>query len=121
MSVQTNQFLMYGVKLDPEKLPDGFYDKYESYMNDSAYNTHVEHKNGLFICYDGMSGRFAIAGRVFAKSDDEGCLSGIYEINKLFTEKEKDDISTMLILHLNELLPKDGEWECDYIFLTQYR
>lgn len=61
-----------------------------------------------------MSGRFAIAGRVFAKSDDEGCLGGVYEINKLFSDKEKDDISTMLILHLNELLPKDGEWECDY-------
>lgn len=120
MSVQTNQFLMYGLKLDPKKLTNALYDKYEPFMDDSAFTTTVNHKDGVFCCYDGMSGYFLIVGKVIEKSQDGELIGGPIEITTLLSKNEKVEIAHSIQRNFSELLPL-GEWACDYIFLTQYR
>ncbi len=79
MSVQTNQYLMYGVckpfefkkEWEKENGKD-FYDTFESFMDDNAFNKKINHKDGIFCLYDGMNGKYIIIGRVLEKgSDDE--------------------------------------------------
>ncbi len=80
MSVQTNQYLMYGISLpfefskEWESKNEGkdFYETFEGFMNDSSFNKKINHKDGIFCLFDGMNGKFLIIGRVIEKgSDDE--------------------------------------------------
>lgn len=120
MSTQTNQFLMYGMKLDPDKLTNKLYDKYETFMDDSAYTTTVNHKDGIFACYDGMNGKFLIVGKVIEKSEDGELIDGPIEFDGLLGSKEKGFIKQSIQHNFAELLP-ETEWACSYIFLTKYR
>lgn len=119
MSVQINQYLMYGVQLDAEKLDDDFYDKYESFMDDSAYKSTVNEKDGIFCLYDGMSGNYAIVGKVLQKSSDENLIDGPIEIDYLLSKKQKSEVKESIGRNFYELLPH--EWACSYIFVTNYR
>lgn len=84
MSVQTNQYLMYGInvpikwikKWEKENPDKDWYNTFESFMDDSAFNSKVKHKDGIFCLYDGMSGDFLIIGKVLAKSSDGEHLAG---------------------------------------------
>jgi hypothetical protein len=79
MSVQTNQYLFYGVMKPFEYVKQwekdnnkDFYDTFEGFMDDSAFKKTVTHNDGIFCLFDGMNGKYIIIGRVLEKgSDDE--------------------------------------------------
>lgn len=59
MGVYRTDYLMYGVKVDPKAVD---WDKHEALIEgrpDAAFD----------LIYDGMSGQYAVAGKVIAKSD----------------------------------------------------
>jgi len=63
MGVYRTDYLMYGVKLAFDQVD---YDKHEAEI-------HGEPGAAFDIVYDGMSGKYAVAGKVIARSDgDEG-------------------------------------------------
>lgn len=59
MGVYRTDYLMYGVKIDPERVD---YDKHEAF---------IEGRPGVAfdLVYDGMSGKYAVAGKIIAKAD----------------------------------------------------
>lgn len=66
MGVYRTDYLFWGVKLDPRALGESVYDRFEKEC-DGAPGRRFD------MVYDGMSGRYAVAGRHIAKSDpDEG-------------------------------------------------
>jgi len=79
MSVQTNQYLMYGVAYPYQFVKDweqknekDFYDTFERFMDDNAFNKKTNHVDGIFCLFDGMNGKYIVIGRVLDKgSDDE--------------------------------------------------
>jgi len=78
MSVQTNQYLIYGVSLPytfskewEKQTGKDFYETFEDFMDDSAFSRQVNHKDGIFCLFDGMSGRYIVIGRVIEKGDDD--------------------------------------------------
>lgn len=83
MSVQTNQYLFFGVKKDfnwskewEKETGKDFYETFEDFMDDSAFKKDIHHKDGIFCLYDGMNGKYIIIGRVLAKGcDDEPCIA----------------------------------------------
>lgn len=76
MSVQANQYLIYGAKLDYEKYgkPDDGYDRFEKYC-DSAFKTDDLNPNGLHCLFDGMNGHYIVIGRCIKKSGDGETIS----------------------------------------------
>lgn len=77
MSVQSNTYLMVGVKLDFDAFTAEQRDKIEPY-EDSAFGG-IHHHNGLCAIVDGMNGDYIFIGRVLAKSDDQ---NGNYGFNQ---------------------------------------
>tara|TARA_R110002094_G_C4842409_1_gene206340 strand:+ start:380 stop:733 length:354 start_codon:yes stop_codon:yes gene_type:complete len=69
MSVQTNTYLMIGIKLpyDAKFSDDDEEDKFEDYY-DSAFGG-IKHHNGLCMLLDGMSGDYVIIGKVLKKTE----------------------------------------------------
>lgn len=59
MGVYRTDYLFYGVKVDPEKVD---WDKHEDLINGAP-------GAAFDMVYDGMSGKYAVAGKVIAKSD----------------------------------------------------
>ena len=83
MSVQTNQYLMYGILKDFEwskewekETGKDFYETFEDFMDDSAFNKKITHKDGIFCLFDGMNGKYIIIGRVLDKGSDDDPLIG---------------------------------------------
>lgn len=88
MSTQINQYLMYGIALpytfaeewekaqpkEDNKHPD-FYTHFEGFIQDSAFNDKIVHKEGIFCLFDGRDGRCIIIGRVIARTSDHGFLA----------------------------------------------
>lgn len=76
MSVQANQYLIYGAKLDYKKYgdTDDGYARFEKYR-DSAFRTDDLNPNGLHCLFDGMNGRYIIIGRCLKKSEEGGTIS----------------------------------------------
>lgn len=75
MSVRTNQYVIYGVRLDYDSVDKFWYDKYEDYI-DSGYGDLTE-KNGLTVIFDGMNGHYIFIGKVIARSDIDEPLYGV--------------------------------------------
>ena len=78
MSVQTNQYLMYGISKPFQFVKDweketgkDFYETFEDYMDDSAFKKDIHHKDGIFCLFDGMNGKYIIIGRVLYKGTDD--------------------------------------------------
>ncbi len=59
MGVYRTDYLFYGVKIDPEKVD---WDKHEALICGAP-------ERAFDMVYDGMSGKYALAGKVIAKSD----------------------------------------------------
>lgn len=95
MSVQINQYIMIGVRIPFPGKHDDFYEKYESFMEDSAFNSNISHKEGIFCLFDGMNGKYVIIGRVMAKSSDGEYLADgePIELPLTLTELEQELIS----------------------------
>ena len=67
MSVQVNQYLIYGVKLNYKDY-ESRYEEFEPFM-DSAFKNDMNPK-GLHCIFDGMNGKYIYIGRCFKKSLD---------------------------------------------------
>ncbi len=82
MSVQINQYLIYGIKLpykwhnEWEKNNEGkdFYDAFRDYMDDSAYDEKIAQRDGITMLFDGMDGNYIFIGYCSAKSSNYGHL-----------------------------------------------
>jgi hypothetical protein len=104
MSVQTNQYLMYAISI-PFPKERGWYDKYESFCDDSAFNKKIVHHDGIFCLFDGMSGKYCLIGRVLEKgSNDDPCIAshGVpMEIPISLSEIEKEFIHNSVKRNFN--------------------
>lgn len=71
MSVQVNQYLIYGAILSYEKYgkEDGSYERFEKYT-DSAFKKDDLNPSGLHCLFDGMNGKYIVIGRCLKKSVD---------------------------------------------------
>lgn len=69
MSVQSNTYVLVGVKLPFEHFNEDQRESHEDYTDSSRKGIH--HHNGLCVIGDGMSGEYYFIGRVIAKSIDE--------------------------------------------------
>ena len=83
MSVQTNQYIIAGVELDYKACCEEHYESLSPYM-DSAFDDKAAGKDGLFVLFDGMNGKYVIAGLLLARSK-------VYEQICDFTFKELSD------------------------------
>lgn len=105
MSVQVNQFLMWGLRMpydwhkqwEKDKDAD-FCETFESFMDDSAFEPTVKHKDGIFCLFDGKNGKYIFIGRVLAKSKDRELIGdeGPIELNPP-TEIEKEFIRNAVV------------------------
>lgn len=123
MSTQVNQYFMYGICLPynwhkewENKTGKKFYDTFEEFMQDNAFERKVNHKDGIFCLFDGRDGRYIIIGRVLEKSDDDFRYLGS---NKpitipILTDIEKEYIQNSVKKYFN--LDK----EFNFYFVTHY-
>ena len=76
MSVQSNQYLIYGARLDFKKYADDEdYERFGRYM-DSAFDDTMN-PNGLHCLYDGKSGQYIVIGRCLSKSPEGGTVESM--------------------------------------------
>ncbi|HID9808664.1 TPA: hypothetical protein ACXI3M_006725 [Pseudomonas aeruginosa] len=68
MSVQSNTYVLVGVKLPFEHFNEDQRESHEAYTDRSRKGIH--HHNGLCVIDDGMNGEYCFIGRVLAKSID---------------------------------------------------
>lgn len=106
MSVQANQYLIYGAKI-----PFSYYtEEMEAVLEqfqDSAFNQEMN-INGLHCLVDGMSGEYIIIGRCLKKSAEGETISStvIEPVSKEFEQltrehvREKTGIDETMALHL---------------------
>ena len=81
MSTQVNQYLIYGIKLPyiwgkewERKTGKSFYETFENFLNDSAFNDKIAQEEGLTIIFDGMDGEYIFIGYCSAKSGNHEFL-----------------------------------------------
>jgi len=125
VSTQVNQWFMWGIKVPYEwhdewekKNPDKgeFYPYFESFMDDSAFTSGVNHKEGIFCLFDGRDGKYIIIGRVFQKTRDGDLLGEQKPFSPpKLTELEKELIQTSVMRNFGL------EGAFDYWFVTQLR
>lgn len=95
MSVQKNQYLLYGIKLNyNEYSTDQYYDIFEKYM-DSAFDS-KKNKNGLLCLFDGMCGDYIYIGRCLEKSQNYESLDNIElpKLEHIFMQEIKDRLKS---------------------------
>ena len=83
MSIQTNQYFMYGIAVPYEwhrewedKTGKDFHETFEEFMSDSAFSAEIKHKDGIFCLFDGRDGRYIIIGNVLNKTDNQNPFLG---------------------------------------------
>lgn len=123
MSTQVNQFLMWGIRKPyswhkqwEKETGKDFSETFESFQDDSAFESTVNHKDGIFCLFDGRDGRYIIIGRVLAKTRD-GSLLGENEPIMLHppTKLEKEFIRNAVVKNFGI----DGDFRL--WFITHYR
>lgn len=98
MSVQSNTYVMAGVKLPFDHFSDEQREAMDDYR-DSAYHG-IQHHNGLCVVDDGMCGEYTFIGRVLAKSIDEHG-SGIPPTDCTVSEELRAEVAGLLIKHFD--------------------
>lgn len=77
MSTQINQFLIWGIKKpyswhkqweEETDIGKEFCETFKSFAEDSAFESTVNHKDGIFCLFDGKNGKYIFIGRVLAKA-----------------------------------------------------
>lgn len=123
MSTQVNQYFMYGILVPynwrnewQEKTGKRFYDTFEEFMDDNAFDDKIKNKDGIFCIAEGRSGGFIIIGRVLDKSSDGEYLaySSPIAVPEL-SEEEKKSIETSVKKHF------DLEGDFKFYFVTYLR
>lgn len=110
MSVQVNQYLIYGVKLNYKDYKDD-YELFEPFC-DSAFKKEIN-PNGLHCIFDGMNGKYIYVGRCFKKS-----LDGEH-IDSFVIENISDDVKQLTQLLVKKELGIDEPMALH--FVTHYR
>ena len=109
MSVQSNQYLIYGAKLDYKTYgkPEGAYGRFEKHL-DSAFQVDDLNPGGLHCLFDGMDGKYVVIGRCIKKSAEGETIGDmvIEPVNKELAEmtrllvKAELGIEEPMALHL---------------------
>lgn len=114
MSVQTCQYLIWGIRI-PYKENNQLSETHREFMDDSAFKDGVKHKDGIFCLFDGMNGDFIIIGRVLAKAKDGELLGSPPIALSELTDLEKELILNSIHRNFNI------QGEPNYYFVTMYR
>jgi len=124
MSTQTNQYFMYGLLMSAgwckeweKENNKNFYDTFEEFMKDNAYDTIVKHKDGIFCLFDGRDGRYIIIGKVLRKSEDDYPFLGSGEpvVVPEIEMADQAEIEDSVYRHFGV------EGDFHYYFVTRYR
>jgi len=123
MSTQINQYFMYGILVPytwrnewQEKTEKSFNETFEEFMDDSAFDTKIKHKEGIFCLSAGRDGKFIIIGRILDKSSDGEYLGSGKPITiPELTDIEKEYIEGSVKKHFNL------EGKFNFYFITKYR
>jgi hypothetical protein len=114
MSVQSNTYVMVGVKLEYGHFSEEQEGELLEPYKDSAYKG-IHHHNGLCVLSDGMGGRYIFAGRILAKTiDDDG--RGFDMTDCTVSAEAIAGVSILLTTHLGIDKPKVKLWA-----FTHYR
>ena len=124
MSTVRNQYFMYGILMSynwhkewETKTGKNFYNTYEEFMSDNAYDTIIRHKDGIFCLFDGRDGKYIIIGRVLQKTGDDDPFLGN---DKPLKVPELDEHEKMIIK--NSVLKHFGfKGKFNFYFITHYR
>jgi hypothetical protein len=93
-----------------------FFDTFEEFMNDNAFNDEIKEKEGIFCLSDGRDGRFIIIGKVLEKSSDGEYLGSSAPIKV----PDLNIIEKMKIVNnVNKYFGLFGEF--NFYFVTNYR
>jgi hypothetical protein len=99
-----------------EKTGKSFYETFEEFMDDNAFDKKIKHKEGIFCLSDGRDGRFIIIGRVLEKSSDGDYLGSGNPITiPELTDMEKEYIEGSVKRHFGL------EGKFNFYFVTYYR
>lgn len=121
MSVQINQYLMYGISV-PYPKDEDFYDNHEQFhgMN-SAFNSDIPAgPDGIFCLMDGMNGNYMVIGKVLAKSDNYERIADDKPLRiDTLTEVQKLEVVSAIQKHFDNNM--QSPVIADYYFITHYR
>lgn len=94
-----------------------FYDTFEEFMQDSAYDTVINHKDGIFCLFDGRDGRYIIIGKVLEKTENDFPFLGSEEpiIVPEIEIADQAEIEDSVYRHFRV------EGDFHYYFVTHYR
>lgn len=112
MSTQVNTYAIIGCFVPYDDVSTR-YDELEPYM-DSAYEG-IQHHDDLCILFDGMSGKYAIVGRVLAKTENHQGLEAPVTFPILDNEER-----SRLLVKIKDLFP-DKPAELRHIVVSHYR
>lgn len=123
MSIQTNQYFMYGITVPyewhkqwEEKTGKDFHETFEEFMDDNSFTTQVNHKEGIFCLFDGRDGRYIIIGRVLEKTSDH---DPFLASGKPLQVPELDELERMMIeTNVERYFDLTGDFH--YYFVTHY-
>jgi hypothetical protein len=122
MSTQINQYLMWATRLPYEGMKEwekqhekDFYDSFEDFMEDSAFSSEVEHKDGIFCLFDGMNGQYIFIGKVLAKSKEGSFLGDSILAIKKPAVREQSIIRNSVLRNF------EVEGKFDLYLITHYR
>lgn len=120
MSVQLNQFILWAIRMpyewheewEKKQEPAGavdFYDRFQGFMEDSAFDTKINHKDGIHCLFDGCNGKWIFIGRILAKSA-EGDFLGFdpVEMPAKLTDLEKE----LIACSVERNFGVKGEFKC---------
>lgn len=79
MSVNTNQYIILGVKIPYPKESESLYENLTEY-SDNGYKP-VKQKDSLTAIFDGMNGEYVFIGKVIVRSDANETLDGPVELS----------------------------------------
>jgi len=94
MSVQVNQYLLFGIKLDYNQYQDD-YEKFEPYEDDAFKKDDIP-PGRLLALFDGMCGKYIYVGRCLKKTGNYGHLPNMV-LEDLISDEEKEQVRQQLL------------------------
>jgi len=114
MSIQKNQYVIYGVKLPYNHFSEEEHEALDKYI-DSAFKIDDINPGGVHVLADGMNGKYVILGRCLKKSSDHQSID-MFECDDPSLSAEKE-IADVLLKHLFDINPEQNK----LMFVTHYR
>lgn len=100
-----------------KKTGKDFYNTFEDFMEDNAYDNIIRHTDGIFCLFDGRDGRYIIIGRVLAKTSDDFPFLGSDE--PLMVPDMEDDEKMIIEDSVFTYFGLEGDFH--FYFVTHYR